>query len=83
MEYTSDERLVRLWELAYQDPDCQACLNELMQARARLEAHTDRLSREEHDRFWELPVCIPTFFGRVLDLASRRMRFPEECGGEY
>ena len=78
MEYTPTERLARLWQLVREDPDCAACLAEMEEATRRLEARTDHLSREEHDGYWELPVCTHTFFSRVLELAAREMRFPEE-----
>ena len=78
MKYTPDERLVRLWELAAKDEDCQACQQELLEAKERLEAHTARMLRRRHDRYWQYPACAHTFFGRILELAAREMRFPEE-----
>lgn len=78
MNYTPQERLVRLWELAAEDPDCQACQKELLEAKEQLERSTARMDRSRHDRYWRYPVCTHTFFGRVLELAAREMRFPEE-----
>ena len=78
MEYTQMERLQRLWELVREDPDCRCCEAELEQARGRLEARTDQLSREAHDAYWEYPTCFGVFHGRILELVSREMRFPEE-----
>ena len=78
MEYTPTERLARLWQLVREDPACAACQAELDTARAILEAHTDRLSPQEQERYWALPTCIHVFFGRVLELAVGEMRFPEE-----
>ena len=40
MNYTPQERLVRLWELAAEDPDCQACQKELLEAKEQLERST-------------------------------------------
>ena len=78
MDYSPAERMARLWALVRQDPDCTACQTEMEEATRRLEARTDHLEREAHDGYWELPVCTHTFFGRVLELAAREMRFPEE-----
>ena len=78
MEYTPTERLARLWALAAEDPDCQFCKNELLEAKERLEKHTARMSRKRSAQFWQYPACAHTFFGRVLELAARQMRFPEE-----
>ena len=78
MEYTPMERMHRLWELVRSDPECQACEKEMTQARQRLEAHTDRLPREEHGQYWEYPTCFGVFHGRLLELVCREMRFPEE-----
>ena len=78
MEYTPAERMARLWALVRQDPDCAACQTEMEESARRLEARTDHLDREESDGYWELPVCTHTFFGRVLELAAREMRVPEE-----
>ena len=79
MEYTPTERLARLWQLAREDPDCAACQTELDTARAVLEAHTDSLSQQAQEGYWALPTCSHLFFGRVLELAAREMRFPEEA----
>ena len=79
MEYTPTERLARLWQLAREDPDGAACEAELDTARAVLEAHTDSLSQQAQEGYWALPTCIHLFFGRVLELAAREMRFPEEA----
>ena len=79
MEYTPTERLARLWQLVWEDPDCAACQTELDSARAILEVHTDRMSPQEQEGYWALPTCIHVFFGRVLELAAREMRFPEEA----
>ena len=78
MEYPPLERLVMIWRLIREDPDCRACQEEMLQAKKRLEEYTDGLSREEHDKYWELPTCISTFHALVMDLVCREMRFPEE-----
>ena len=78
MEYSPAERLVRLWELAAEDPDCQACQKELLEAKEQLERSTARMDRSRHDKYWRYPGCTHTFCGRVLELAAREMRFPEE-----
>ena len=79
MEYTPTERLARLWQLVREDSDCAACQTELDTARSILEAHTDSLSQQAQEGYWALPTCIHLFFGRVLELAAREMRFPEEA----
>ena len=78
MEYTPKERLARLWAMAERDPDCQALREEMEEARRKLEERTDRMSKEESLVRWELPTCTHTFFGRILELAAREMRFPGE-----
>lgn len=78
MEYTPAQRLARLWELAAQDPDCQLCQKELLEAKEQLEKHTAWMGRKRSVKFWQYPVCAHTFFGRVMELAASVMRFPEE-----
>ena len=79
MNYTPQERLVRLWKLVEQDPDCAACQAELQEVRQLLEDRTRDMNKDESQDYWDFPTCIHTFFGRVLELASREMRFPEEA----
>ncbi len=78
MKYPPLYRVVKLWELVNQDPDCLACQKELREAKKRLEERTDGMTKEESLAYWELPTCIHAFFGRVLELAAEQMQFPEE-----
>ena len=78
MEYTPMERMLRLWSLMLKDPDCLACEKEMERAKRRLEKRTNRLSRKEHDEYWEYPTCFGVFHGRFMELVCREMRFPEE-----
>ena len=78
MEYTYEERILRLWQLMLRDPGCLACENEMEEAKRRLEERTDTLPREEHDAYWEYPTCFAVFHGRFMELVCREMRFPEE-----
>ena len=77
MKSSSMQRLAQLWELVNRDPECLSCQEELVEARERLERRTDGLSKEAHDAYWELPICIHVFFSRVLEVAVKEMRFPE------
>ena len=79
MNYTPQERLVRLWKLVEQDPDCAACQTDLQEVRQLLEERTNGMSKDESQDYWELPTSIHIFFSRVLELTSREMRFPEEA----
>ena len=81
MVYTPQERLVQLWKLAEEDPECVACQAEMQQTQQLLEDLTEGMSKEDSLGYWGLPACIHTYFGRVLELASREMRFPEEIEG--
>lgn len=78
MEYTSAQRLARLWKLVRTDPECMECFQEMDASRQQLEEHTNALPPEAGEIYWALPVTQHTYFHRVLDLVSRRMRLPEE-----
>ena len=76
MEYTPQQRMDRLWELARQDPDCKQCEEEMK--------HFEFLFREYMDQrpgdreLWAYPVSIHIFFGRLLEVAARELRLSEE-----
>ena len=78
MEYTSAQRLERIWELVREDPECMECFLEMEGSRQKLEKHTDALPPDAGAIYWALPMTQYTFFHRVLEVVCRQMRLPEE-----
>ena len=78
MEYTSAQRLERIWELVREDPECMECFLEMERSRQKLEEHTDALPPDAGEIYWALPMTQHTYFHRVLEMVSRLVRLPEE-----
>ena len=78
MEYTSAQRLERIWELVREDPECMECFQEMERSRQKLEEHTNPLSQDAGEIYWALPMTQYTYFHRVLEMVSRLVRLPEE-----
>ena len=78
MEYTSAQRLERIWELVREDPECMECFLEMEGSRQKLEEHTDALPPDAGEIYWALPMTQHTYFHRVLEMVSRLVRLPEE-----
>ena len=80
MDERSRDRLAKLWKLVEQDPDCVACQADLRQAWGILEDRTKDMTKDDSLEYWSLPTTVQTFYARILELACREMRFPEENG---
>lgn len=79
MDYTTEqERARRFWALVEQDPDCAACRAEMERCQKRLEAVSDRLPFHLGKYLWAVPTTVQLYFHRVIDVALREMRFPQE-----
>ena len=75
---TPYERLTRLLELAEADPDCAACKEDIINAEHILEEYLESRPLEESMVCNALPVTLRLYYGRVLELVCRVMRFDEE-----
>ncbi len=78
MQYTPEERSHKLWALVENDPECAEFKKEMDLYREKLESFSDKLPFKLGKYLWACPTSIHIYFHRVLELAMREMRFPEE-----
>ena len=78
MEYTPEERMRRILKLIDEDPECQAAAESMEVDRLVHEMLAGRLPMEEGRELWAYPTTLHLFHGRVMELLSRRLRFPGE-----
>ena len=75
---TPYKRLTKLLELAEADPDCAACAEDVSNAETLLETYLEGRPLEDSPICNALPVTLRLYYGRVLELACREMRFADE-----
>ena len=75
---TPYERLTKLLELAESDPDCAACAEDVSCAQALLDDFLKDKAPEDSPICSALPVTLRIYYGRVLELVCREMRFHDE-----